>query len=74
MVRRIYIFGYAVPNDVIPEGLLRYTAANLDVPAVCRRLAAIHATAGNAERAKYFTELGEQQAREIDFSPGVDAP
>jgi hypothetical protein len=41
---------------------------------VCRRLARIYSAAGNAERAKYFAELGEQQAREIDFSSGADAP
>jgi len=74
VVRRIYVSGYAVPDDVVPEGLLSYIAANLDLPEVCRRLAGIYSAAGNAERAKYFAELGEHQAREIDFSSGADAP
>jgi tetratricopeptide (TPR) repeat protein len=74
VVRRIYVSGYAVPDDVVPEGLLSYIAANLDLPEVCRRLAGIYSATGNAERAKYFAELGEHQAREIDFSSGADAP
>jgi tetratricopeptide (TPR) repeat protein len=66
-VRRIYLSTYALPDDVIPRGLLSYIAANIDVPAACRRLAAIHNAAGNGERARYFADLGEKYAREINF-------
>lgn len=69
-VRRIYLSYYTLYDDVIPRGLLRYTGANFDFPAACRRLSEIHQAAGDYERARRFAGLGQKYAQELDFSSG----